>query len=412
MIEVSTKREHRVSLPAGWQLKSLSNVIDIRNGYAFKSRDFTNSGVLLIRQSNLASNGISTDKAVYLPVQYLLKHAGYKVNKGDVLIGMSGSIGKLCVYNLDQPALQNQRTGLIKFFIPEYKEYITYYLRYIENEFLALAKGEAVKNISSQQIKSCYIPLPPIDESKQIASKIKPFLAEMETGAEKLALAKAKLHHYRSAVLQKAFFDNQSDEHIKLGQVAQIINGYSFPIQYTNNDNEGVPFFKVADLAYSGRYNNKYLQKTQNYISVGECKKLRLNPLKPGFTIFAKTGEAIKLNRCAILKQPALIDNNMMGVTSSSNKLDNMYLYYLLLSTRLENLCRATTIPSIRKSDVANILMPLPPISEQLRIVAEIECCFDTADGLEKTISDSMEHASVLRQSIFNSAFAGKLIEN
>jgi len=410
--KLSMKQEKHASLPQGWQLKSLGDVIDIRNGYAFKSRDFTNGGVLLIRQSNLTTNGIDTNKSIFLPQTYLKKHAGHKLSKGDVLIGMSGSIGKLCVYDLDIPALQNQRTGRIKFLAPQFREYITCYLRYMETDLLALAKGEAVKNISTAQIKSCAIPLPPADEAERITSKMKPLLAELETSAQKLAIAKANLDDYRNAVLQKAFADEPTVQRVKLSQVAIIRNGYNYPIQYASNNNEGIPFFKVSNLAQIDECGNPYLSNTKHYICAADYKSRRLKPLKTGSIVFAKTGEAIKLNRRAILKQPSLIDNNMMGVISSSGKLDNMYLYYLLLSMQLQNLERATTVPSIRKSEVANIPIPLPPISEQLRIASEIEDRFASAYSLEKAISDNLQQASQLRQSIFYRAFAGKLIDN
>jgi len=102
----------------------------------------------------------------------------------------------------------------------------------------------------------------------------------------------------------------------------------------------------------------------------------------------------------------------MMAILSLSDKLDNKYLYLFMLSVLLENLGRATTVPSVRKSDVANISIPLPPISEQLRIASEIEACFASANSLEKAISDNMKQSSQLQQSIFTRAFAGKLTNN
>ena len=410
--ELSMKQVKHASLPQDWQLKSLGDLIDIRNGYAFKSKHLKASGAPLIRQSNLTTNGIATDKPIFLPQTYLQKYAGHRISKGDVLIGMSGSIGKLCVYDLDISALQNQRTGLVKFLAPQFREYIICYLRYIENELLALAKGEEVKNISAARIKSCLIPLPPADVAKRIVLKIQPLLAKLETSTQKLTAAKANLDDYHNAVLQKALYDGQNSLSVKLGEVATIRNGYSFPTQYTKTDVEGVPFFKVANLAQTDGCGNLFLSNTTHYISAADYTSRRLNPLKTGSIVFAKTGEAIKLNRRAILKQPSFIDNNMMGMISSSGKLDNMYLYYLLLSMRLEKMGRATTVPSVRKGDVANISIPLPPVSEQLRIVAEIEGCFASASSLEKTISANIRQAGQLRQSIFKKAFAGKLIDN
>jgi restriction endonuclease S subunit len=408
--KLSMKHKNRTGLPSGWQLKQLGDVINIRNGYAFKSGDFVREGVLLVRQSNLSSNGITTDKPIYLPERYIEKYADHRIIKDDVLIGMSGSIGKLCVYDLDMPALQNQRTGLIRFLVPEYAAYITYYLQFIKNELLALAKGEAVKNISSHQIESFYIPLAPIAEADRIASRIKNLLFNLERATEKLAASKTGLDNYRSAVLQKAFYNNQNGNCVKLGQVAVIRNGYSFPSDQPTHDDKHLPFFKVADLAQTDGQTNPYLSKAKHYMSADECDGQKLKPLQPGSIVFAKTGEAIKLNRRAILKLPALIDNNMMGILSASDKLDNTYLYYFLLSVRLQELGRATTVPSLRKSDVSNISIALPAISEQLRITAETKNCLGTANNLEKAISHNLEQAGLLRQSIFKQAFEGKLV--
>ena len=116
-------------LPDGWVWATLGKVITIRNGFAFKSRDYQDDGVLLIRQSNLTDTTIDIHGARYLPERFSIEYTDFIIQKGDVLIGMSGSIGKLCVYNLQMPALQNQRTGLIQFFDKETGSFIRYFFK-------------------------------------------------------------------------------------------------------------------------------------------------------------------------------------------------------------------------------------------------------------------------------------------
>ena len=123
-------------LPAGWFWQSLGDVLKVRNGFAFKSSDYQEGGVLLIRQTNLGGNRVALDKAEYLPEQFLKDHKDFRIRKGDLLIGMSGSIGKLCVYDRDEPALQNQRTGLLQFKDDSLKSWIWHYLPLIENKIL------------------------------------------------------------------------------------------------------------------------------------------------------------------------------------------------------------------------------------------------------------------------------------
>ena len=108
-------------LPPNWVTCSLGDVIKVQNGYAFPSKEFQTDGVPLIRQSNLGGNTASLEKCVYLSPRWLEEKPEFTVHKNDVLIGMSGSVGKLCVYDLEKPALQNQRTGKI---VPRSTEYI------------------------------------------------------------------------------------------------------------------------------------------------------------------------------------------------------------------------------------------------------------------------------------------------
>ena len=65
---------------------------------------------------------------------------------------------------------------------------------------------------------------------------------------------------------------------------------------------------------------------------------------------------------------------------------------------------------NVSLGDVNNIVFPLPPFSEQDRIVSEIECRFSVADQIERTVDHSLKQAEKLRQSILKRAFEGSLV--
>ena len=70
-------------------------------------------------------------------------------------------------------------------------------------------------------------------------------------------------------------------------------------------------------------------------------------------------GYSIALNRRAILAEPSIVDNNVMGVHPSLEALHPRLLFYFMWTVRLGDTSRATTVPSVRKSDVENL--PIPP---------------------------------------------------
>jgi len=65
---------------------------------------------------------------------------------------------------------------------------------------------------------------------------------------------------------------------------------------------------------------------------------------------------------------------------------------------------------NVNGTKLSSMSIPLPPLTEQHRIVAEIERRLSVADEIEKTTDQSLKHAERLRQSILKKAFEGKLV--
>lgn len=191
-------------LPPTWQLSTIGDLLKIRNGFAFKSKDYLESGALLIRQANLGGSRVNNEKAKYLPKSYLEEYNAFLVKKGDILIGMSGSIGKLCTYDRNEPALQNQRTGLLLFKDPELKPWVWHYLPLLEKELVKVGKGIAVQNISAAQIESFPIPVAPLEQQKHIVAEIEKQFSRLDEAVANLKRIKANLKRYKAAVLKAA----------------------------------------------------------------------------------------------------------------------------------------------------------------------------------------------------------------
>ena len=201
-----------LSLPKGWEACSFGDIVSIQNGYAFKSGLFKKSkehetDVPLIRQSQMKGTKIDISDAVFLAEEQLKKHPNYKITKGDVIIGMSGSIGKVCLYEENIPALQNQRTGkIIPYLLSELNpKFFGLFLSSIEQKLTKYAKGMGVQNISSKDIEQLPFALPPRNEQQRIVAKIEKLFSELDKSIETLKTAQAQLKVYRQALLKNAF---------------------------------------------------------------------------------------------------------------------------------------------------------------------------------------------------------------
>lgn len=158
-----------------FELQKIKSNCEFVAGYAFSSSDYVdNSGCVLITIKNISKNSIDLSNVTYLPSDYYKKYKYFQINKGDLLIAMTGAtIGKVGLYNEDINALLNQRNGIIKS-----NSMNTYYLMNLLNTeiyqslILRNSVGGAQPNISETAITKLNIPLPPIDIQNEIANHI------------------------------------------------------------------------------------------------------------------------------------------------------------------------------------------------------------------------------------------------
>lgn len=208
-----------VNIPANWALTTFGELAYIRNGYAFKSSFFSNvpkenHTIPLVKQSQLVNQEVDLSSAVYLPDDFLEKYNAYKLEKGDILIGMSGSIGKVCHYENDIPSLQNQRTGKISLRSSNSlnNNFFGLFLSSLESTLIEKAKGMGVQNISAKDIEELPFYLPPFAEQQKIVDKVEELFSEIDDGIQSLDTAKKQLDIYREAILIQAFEGKLTEE--------------------------------------------------------------------------------------------------------------------------------------------------------------------------------------------------------
>ena len=179
---------------------------------------------------------------------------------------------------------------------------------------------------------------------------------------------------------------------VRLGEVTEIVSGFGFPKKYQGNKEARYPFIKVNDLNFAP----KYITRADNYIDDLILAKLKAKIFPPSTIIFPKIGMATYLNKFRIIKVWATFDNNVAGAIPK-NSIDSEFLfYYLSGKIDLKKLSGQTTAPSIRKTTLEAVKLPLPPLPEQQKI-AEI---LSTVDSAIEKVNQAIEKTQRLKKGL------------
>lgn len=152
-----------------------------------------------------------------------------------------------------------------------------------------------------------------------------------------------------------------------LSDVAQIESGAGFPIIYQGSHGEEFPFLKVSDMNLKG--NERSIHNWNNSVSEAILSKLRAKVFPSGALIFPKIGAAIATNKKRQLTRPSCVDNNVMAAIPKPDLLDPDFLYFLFLTKNLSDFASDSNPPSIRKTEVEQWQIRIPPLAKQRRIV-------------------------------------------
>jgi type I restriction enzyme S subunit len=158
----------------GWKAAKLDEVCGFQNGFAFKSNTFREQGIPVLRISNIQDGQVDTERIVFVdPKDYREDLSRYRIGEGDLVIAMSGATtGKIGFNTQPTIFLLNQRVGKFEPTSKLNKRFLYYFLSTKVEENLSISAGSAQPNLSTEQIKSFEVPLPPIQEQERIVAEL------------------------------------------------------------------------------------------------------------------------------------------------------------------------------------------------------------------------------------------------
>ena len=146
-------------VPMGWEKTTLSEICEMQNGYAFKSSEWTDSGIPVIKIGSIQSKILTVEGNGFVSEDNLSLRSNFVLNDGDIAIGLTGAyVGKVGRMPANKKAMLNQRVA--KFLAKRINESETFYsfiyMNVIQEEFKNFvdftAQGSAQPNISTKDI--------------------------------------------------------------------------------------------------------------------------------------------------------------------------------------------------------------------------------------------------------------------
>ena len=420
-------------IPDSWKWVRLGSISLINGGYAFKSENFKQNGVRVIRISDFNETGFINTKIVRHIFDNSLEP--FLLKEKDIILCMTGgTVGKsYFVKKLNEQMMTNQRVATIRNILV-HQEYINFVvLSPVIQKIIKDSKNSTNDNISMGTIKEFIIPLPPLAEQKRIVAKIEKLLPYVERyekaynelqqlnkrfpgnlqksvlqlaiqgrlvpqcpeegnaedlykqiQAEKQNLIKAgkiKKEKPLSAITddEKPFEIPNSWKWVRLGEISTSIQyGFNAPAQNTGT----IKMVRISDIQ------NGAVQWEKVPFCIIPIEDIQTYLLENDDILFARTGGTVgKSYIVENVREKAIYAGYLIRAKFNVRFLFPQFIKFFMESqlywTQLKAGTIATAQPNCNGKTLSKMILPLPPLAEQKRIVAKLEEILPLCDKLK-----------------------------
>ena len=372
-----------------------------------KSDYVSQNGTPIVNPMNIVDGKIVTNNLMMVSNEKAQELDRYRLTKDDILIARRGDLRKCCIVTEDSV---DWICGTGSFFLhapfvePRYIEFF-YLSEYVQMILKRECVGATMDNLNQSVLGSIPFLLPPLSEQKRIVNAVERWFTlidELESNEGDLlkAIDKAKSKILDLAIHGKLVPQDPNDEpaidllkrinpkfkagaeeqhtnlpqgwcRVYVGDLANYTNGKAF--KPSDWEQKGTPIIRIQNL-------NDVTCKF-NYTSIIHEDKYRISNGDLLFAWAASLGVYIWSGDNAWLNQ------HIFKVEPYAF-IEKVYCYYLFqyLIAEFYNRSHGSGMVHITKNEFENTLAYLPPLKEQLRIVAKIEELFAVLDSIKESL--------------------------
>ena len=408
-------------VPEGWAWCRLGELFYHTTGKALKKTNNKGSLRKYITTSNLYWNkfDFTEVREMYFTDDELEKCT---IKKGDLILCNGGDVGRAAIWNYDEDICYQNHVSRLRPKIEgiNNKLYL-YLLMFYKEQGMLNGKGVGITSLSANDLLSVIFPLPPLNEQNSIVSSIENIFEQIEYLNQEKSDLRATIKRIKSKILELAIHgklvpqdpnDEPAEELLK-----RIATSDNRPYKKFE---EEIPFDIPESWAWSSMKDivtinpkNKLDDNLQvSFIPMtlidaeyknthGQQERL-WKDIKKGFTHFAENDVAIaKISPCFENRKSVVLKNLKNGFGAGTTELYILRSYgavlpeYIMwlaksdnfINTGVGNFSGVVGQQRLARDIVEDYPVPLPPLTEQQRIVTKIEELFSYLD----TISSSLE---------------------
>ena len=412
------KPHYPYELPKGWEWTTLGDLAFYKKGPFGSSLTKSmfvpksNDTYKVYEQKNAIQKN-STLGTYYITKEKFDSLSGFAVQPFDIIVSCAGTIGETYVLPNNTPkGIINQALMLIRLYNREIERFYLLYFDFIlKEEAQKNSKGTAIKNIPPFDVlKNFLIPIPPIEEQQRILKEIDKWMSLVECIDQGKDCVQTAIRQAKSKILDLAIHGKLVPQDPNDEPASELLKRINPKAEITCDNPQYGKLPKGWCETYLGELFNhntgkalnssntegtmrEYLTTSNVYWNTFDFSVVKKMPFKDnelekcsvtkGDLLVCEGGD---IGRAAIwnLNYDICIQNHIHRLRPKVNLCVPFY-YYTLYYQKVKNMIGGKGIGLLGLSSNAlhKIHCPLPPLSEQHRIVTKIEELFAQLDKIE-----------------------------
>ena len=317
------------------------------------------------------------------------------VPKGTVIVTLQGSIGKVAITQYD--SYVDRTLGIFENYIIDIdKKYFALQLEKIFSIKRKKARGGTIKTITKEEFSDFLIPIPSLEEQQRIVEQLDTFTSSIENLKEQIAQRRKQYEYYRDQLLD---LEGKEGVDMKmLGEIGRCVAGATPSTKISEYWEGGnIPWMS------SGEVHQKKVTHTSSFITQKGYENASTKMLPAGTIVIALAGQGKTRGSVAITAIELCTNQSLCGVIINDTQIINKYVYYYM-TTRYDDLRRISsgdgTRGGLNLKMISSYYIPLPPLSEQQRIVSILDTFEASIQNLEAQLEQRQKQYEYYRNKL------------